>query len=97
MRHGIRILLILALAIALHATASSAVDREECFEACDTKMEACLDKCPEGTTTHKDHSCRNACAKEIFQPCLNACPNPRTGLTPAQKEEMKELEKEQND
>lgn len=97
MKDGIRIALALALAIVLQTTASSAVDREECFEACDTKMEACLEKCPDGTATHKDHSCRNACAENTFQPCLNACPNPRTGLTPAQKDQMKELEKEQND
>ena len=43
-----------ALSLALHAfrsslSTASAVDREECFEACDTKMEACLVKCPDGT------------------------------------------------
>ena len=95
MRNAIRLLL--ALTVFFVVTASSAVDREECFEACDTKMEACLAKCPEGTTTHEDHRCRNACAENTFQPCLNACPNPRTGLSPAQKEKMKDLEEKRQE
>ncbi len=95
MRHAIA--LSVAFSLFGFVSMASAVDREECFEACDTKMEACLAKCPEGTTTHEDHSCRNACAENTFQPCLNACPNPRTGLSPAQKEKMKDLEEQRQE
>ena len=90
-------LLSLALTLFVFVSTASAVDREECFEACDTKMEACLVKCPDGTATHEDHSCRNECAESTFHPCLNACPNPRTGLSPAQKEKMKDLEEKRQE
>jgi hypothetical protein len=72
-----------------------AEDRIDCFEACDTKMEACLDKCSVDKDGNPVEDCRNACALDAFHPCLDHCPHPRTGLTPAQKREMDALQKKQ--
>ena len=72
-----------------------AEDRIGCFEGCDTKMMTCLDKCPKDKNGDFERDCRNICAIDIFHPCLDQCPHPRTGLTPAKKRQMQELEKEQ--
>ena len=70
-----------------------AEDRIDCFEACDTKMEACLDKCSKDKDGNPVEECRNICALDSFHPCLDHCPHPRTGLTPAQQREMTDVEK----
>lgn len=72
-----------------------AEDRVDCFEACDAKMESCVDKCPKDKDGDPVEDCRNACALDAFHPCLDQCPHPRTGLTPAQQREMDAVEKEQ--
>jgi hypothetical protein len=72
-----------------------AEDRIDCFEDCDAKMEACLDKCPKDSNGDPVRDCRNICALDAFHPCLDHCPHPRTGLTPAQKRDMEALEQEQ--
>ncbi len=69
--------------------------RMDCMEACDTKMMQCLDPCPRDENGDFQRACRNVCAVQTFHPCLDKCPHPRTGLTPAQAREMKELQKEQ--
>ena len=69
-----------------------AEDRIDCFEQCDTKMETCLEKCPADKDGNPVRDCRNACALDSFHPCLDHCPHPRTGLTPAQKREMEAVE-----
>lgn len=73
----------------------SAKDRIDCFEDCDTKMQACLGKCEVDTNGDPVRECRNGCAIDVFHPCLDHCPHPRTGLTPAQKRDMKKIEQEQ--
>jgi hypothetical protein len=70
-------------------------DRIDCFEACDTKMEACLDKCPTDKDGNPVEDCRNACALDSFHPCLDHCPHPRTGMSPAQKRKMDALAEKQ--
>jgi hypothetical protein len=72
-----------------------AEDRIDCFETCDTKMVACLDKCPVNKDGDPVRKCRNECAIDAFHPCLDHCPHPRTGLSPAEKRKMERLEKEQ--
>jgi len=72
-----------------------AEDRIDCFEACNTTMEGCLDECKKDQNGDPVEDCRNACALDSFHPCLDHCPHPRTGLTPAQKREMDALEKSQ--
>ena len=84
-----------AMAAFVLATPSLAEDRIDCFEACDTKMMGCLNKCPKNPDGDFERDCRNTCAIDTFHPCLDQCPHPRTGLTPAQKREMKKLEQEQ--
>jgi len=69
-----------------------AEDREDCFEACDTKMETCLNKCSVDKNGDPVRSCRNECAVDDFHPCLDHCPHPRTGITPAEKRLMDQLE-----
>jgi hypothetical protein len=73
----------------------AAEDRIDCFEGCDAKMEACLDKCPVDKNGDPVRKCRDTCAIDSFHPCLDHCPHPRTGLTPAQKRDMEALEKKQ--
>ena len=58
-------------------------------------MMGCLNQCPKSKDGDFEKDCRNACAIDTFHPCLDQCPHPRTGLTPAQKREMKKLEQEQ--
>ena len=72
-----------------------AEDRIDCFEACDTKMEDCLEKCSVDKDGNPVRDCRNACALDVFHSCLDHCPHPRTGLTPAKKREMEAIEKKQ--
>ena len=74
-----------------------AENRMDCFEACDTKMMGCLNKCPQEKNGDFERDCRNVCAIDTFHPCLDKCPHPRTGLTPAQKRDMKKLEQEAKD
>jgi len=71
-----------------------AEDRMDCFEACDTKMMGCLKKCPQDPNGDFQTECRNVCAIDVFHPCLDKCPHPRTGLTPAQKRAMQKLEQD---
>ena len=91
------ICLIITIALAGFVVAGTgfAEDRIDCFEGCDTKMMTCLDKCPLDSNKDPKRDCRNACAIDTFHPCLDHCPHPRTGLTPAQKRQMADLEKEQ--
>jgi hypothetical protein len=72
-----------------------AEDRIDCFESCDTKMTACLNKCPVDKDGDPVRDCRNTCALDAFHPCLDHCPHPRTGISPAQKREMEQLKKKQ--
>jgi hypothetical protein len=74
-----------------------AEDRIDCFEDCDTKMEACLAPCEKDKDGNPVESCRNACSLDAFHPCLDHCPHPRTGLTPAQKRQMEADEKAAQD
>ncbi|HJO23361.1 MAG: hypothetical protein QF890_16785 [Myxococcota bacterium] len=69
--------------------------RIDCFEACDTEMMGCLKKCPQNEDGDFDKGCRNICAIEAFHPCLDKCPHPRTGLSPAQKREMRKIKKQE--
>ena len=70
-----------------------AEDRIDCFEQCDSKMVECLDKCPVNKDGDPVRSCRNECALDAFHPCLDHCPHPRTGLSPAQKRKMEQEKK----
>jgi hypothetical protein len=72
-----------------------AEDRVDCFESCDTKMVGCVDKCSVNKKGDPDRDCRNACAVDVFHACLDRCPHPRTGLSPAQKREMERLKEKQ--
>jgi hypothetical protein len=74
-----------------------AEDRVDCFESCDTKMMVCLDKCPVNKEGAPLRDCRNACAIDAFHPCLDHCPHPRTGLSPAQKREMERPKEKQQE
>lgn len=65
------------------AVAPSAGARDvACGEACDTKMNQCVEKCPKRPTTEAqegpyDVACWNECAKKVFHPCLDACRDPK--------------------
>lgn len=93
MERTIALLAALVMSGFLVAGSSFAEDRIDCFEACDTKMMGCLKKCPQDKNGDYERDCRNVCAIDIFHPCLDKCPHPRTGLTPEQKREMEEIEK----
>ncbi len=85
-----------AFAGLLFSGAAAAEDREDCFEACDTKMERCLNHCPEDKNGDPIRACRNSCAKKVFHPCLDACPDPRTGLSDEEKEKTEKLKQRQH-
>ena len=92
-----RIFLLIALAMGGLAFAGASLAEEnriDCFEACDTKMMGCLKKCPQDPNGDFQTECRNVCAIDVFHPCLDKCPHPRTGLTPAQKRAMQKLEQD---
>jgi hypothetical protein len=74
-----------------------AEDRIDCFESCDTKMMACLKECPVNKDGDPVRDCRNTCALDAFHPCLDHCPHPRTGISPAKKREMERLKKKQKE
>ncbi|MEE2679949.1 MAG: hypothetical protein VX546_15305 [Myxococcota bacterium] len=97
---GVRILLLLAVAmggLAFSGASGAEENRIDCFEACDTKMMGCLKKCPQDPNGDFERDCRNVCAVDTFHPCLDRCPHPRTGLTPAQKRAMQKLQEEAKD
>jgi hypothetical protein len=90
----INLSLCILLGSVLLSGSASAEDRIDCFESCDTKMMACLEKCPVNKDGDPVRDCRNTCALDAFHPCLDHCPHPRTGISPAEKRKMERLKKE---
>ena len=97
MARMLALLAVLTMSSFAIANSGFAENRMDCFEACDTKMMGCLKVCPQDANGDFDRDCRNACAIDTFHPCLDRCPHPRTGLTPAQKRAMQKLEQDAKD